>query len=67
MALHYRGGPIHLANGAQRQEISVKYLEQIIMPLKKAHCIYSVVLANTHQPVSTVSFGKRRRRLCLTN
>jgi Rrf2 family protein len=42
MALHYHDGPIHLANVAQRQEISVKYLEQIIIPLKKAHYIYSV-------------------------
>lgn len=42
MAQHYGNGPIHLANVAQRQGISVKYLEQIIIPLKKAHFIQSV-------------------------
>jgi Rrf2 family iron-sulfur cluster assembly transcriptional regulator len=42
MAQHYYDGPIHLANVAKRQGISVKYLEQIIIPLKKAHYIQSV-------------------------
>jgi Rrf2 family iron-sulfur cluster assembly transcriptional regulator len=42
MAQHYQDGPIHLANVAKRQGISVKYLEQIIIPLKKAHYIQSV-------------------------
>jgi Rrf2 family protein len=42
MAQHYHDGPIHLANVAKRQGISVKYLEQIIIPLKKAHYIQSV-------------------------
>jgi Rrf2 family transcriptional regulator, iron-sulfur cluster assembly transcription factor len=42
MAQNYGNGPIHLANVAQRQGISVKYLEQIIIPLKKAHYIQSV-------------------------
>ena len=42
MAQHYHDGPIHLADVAQRQGISVKYLEQIIIPLKKAHYIQSV-------------------------
>jgi Rrf2 family protein len=42
MAQHYQDGPIHLANVAQRQGISVKYLEQIIIPLKKANYIQSV-------------------------
>jgi Rrf2 family protein len=42
MAQHYQDGPIHLATVAQRQGISVKYLEQIIIPLKKAHYIRSV-------------------------
>lgn len=42
MAQHYQDGPIHLANVAQRQGISVKYLEQIIIPLKKADYIRSV-------------------------
>lgn len=42
MAQHYDQGPIHLASVAQRQGISVKYLEQIIIPLKKAQYIKSV-------------------------
>jgi Rrf2 family iron-sulfur cluster assembly transcriptional regulator len=42
MAQHYEDGPINLANVAKRQGISVKYLEQIIIPLKKAHYIRSV-------------------------
>lgn len=42
MAQHYHNGPINLAAVAQRQGISVKYLEQIIIPLKKANYIRSV-------------------------
>jgi Rrf2 family transcriptional regulator, iron-sulfur cluster assembly transcription factor len=42
MAQHYRDGPIHLGDIAKRQDVSVKYLEQIIIPLKKAHYIESV-------------------------
>ena len=42
MAQHYGDGPVHLATVAQRQGISLKYLEQIIIPLKKAHYIRSV-------------------------
>ena len=42
MAEHYNDGPIHLMRIAQRQGISVKYLEQIIIPLKKAQYVKSV-------------------------
>lgn len=42
MAQHYQDGPIHLANVAKRQGISVKYLEQIIIPLKKANYVKSL-------------------------
>ncbi|MBI4643562.1 MAG: Rrf2 family transcriptional regulator [Deltaproteobacteria bacterium] len=42
MAEHYNEGPIHLMKIAQRQGISVKYLEQIIIPLKKAQYVKSV-------------------------
>ena len=42
MAQHYHEGPIHLANVAKRQGISVKYLEQIIIPLKKANYVKSL-------------------------
>jgi Rrf2 family iron-sulfur cluster assembly transcriptional regulator len=39
MAQHYNQGPVQLGDIARRQDISVKYLEQIIIPLKKAHLI----------------------------
>jgi Rrf2 family protein len=42
MAQHYREGPLQLGDIAKRQEVSVKYLEQIIIPLKKARYIESV-------------------------
>lgn len=42
MAQHYQDGPIHLTQVAQRQGISVKYLEQIIIPLKRADYIRSM-------------------------
>ena len=42
MAQHYNQGPIQLGEIAKRQDISVKYLEQIIIPLKKAHYVESV-------------------------
>jgi len=42
IALHGGDGPIHLAHVAKRQGISVKYLEQIIIPLKKAQYVKSV-------------------------
>ena len=42
MAQHYREGPLQLGDIAKRQEVSLKYLEQIIIPLKKARYIESV-------------------------
>jgi Rrf2 family protein len=42
MAQHYNQGPIQLGDIAKRQDVSVKYLEQIIIPLKKAHYIESL-------------------------
>ena len=42
MAQHYEQGPIHLRAIAKRQSISLKYLEQIIIPLKKANYVKSV-------------------------
>jgi Rrf2 family iron-sulfur cluster assembly transcriptional regulator len=42
MAQNYQGDPLHLTSIANRQGISVKYLEQIIIPLKKAHYVKSV-------------------------
>ena len=42
MALHYDRGPVRLGEIAQRQGIPVKYLEQIVIPLKKAGYVKSV-------------------------
>lgn len=42
MALHYKQGPVRLGDIAERQAIPVKYLEQIIIPLKKADYVRSV-------------------------
>jgi len=42
MAQHYQDGPVQLGDIAKRQDVSVKYLEQIIIPLKKAHYIKSL-------------------------
>jgi Rrf2 family transcriptional regulator, iron-sulfur cluster assembly transcription factor len=42
MAQRYREGPIQLGAIAKRQDISVKYLEQLIIPLKKAQYVKSV-------------------------
>jgi len=42
MAQHYNQGPVQLGDIAKRQNISVKYLEQIIIPLKKAHYVESM-------------------------
>lgn len=42
MAVHYKEGPIQLAEIARRQEVSTKYLEQIIIPLKKAGYVHSM-------------------------
>jgi Rrf2 family iron-sulfur cluster assembly transcriptional regulator len=42
MAEHYKQGPVQLGDIAKRQDISVKYLEQIIIPLKKEHYVRSV-------------------------
>jgi Rrf2 family iron-sulfur cluster assembly transcriptional regulator len=42
LAQHYNEGPIQLSSIAKRQDISNKYLEQLIIPLKKANYIRSV-------------------------
>jgi len=42
LAQHYDQGPIPINDIAKRQDISVKYLEQLIIPLKKASLIRSV-------------------------
>jgi Rrf2 family protein len=42
LAQHYDEGPIQMGEIARRQGISVKYLEQLIIPLKEADFIKSV-------------------------
>ena len=42
LAQHYDQGPIQIGDIAKRQDISVKYLEQLIIPLKKANYVKSV-------------------------
>ena len=41
-AQHYEEGPVQIGNVSKRENISVKYLEQLIIPLKKANFIKSV-------------------------
>ena len=42
LAEHYDQGPVQIGNIAKRQGISVKYLEQLIIPLKKSGFIKSI-------------------------
>lgn len=42
LAENYDKGPIRIANIAKRQGISVKYLEQLIIPMKQANFIKSL-------------------------
>jgi Rrf2 family protein len=42
MAEHYDQGPVQIGTIAKRQGIPAKYLEQIIIPLKKANYVKSV-------------------------
>ena len=42
LAQHQGEGPVQIGEIAKRQDISVKYLEQLIIPLKKANYITSI-------------------------
>ncbi len=42
LALGYKGGPIPINKLSERQEISAKYLEQLLIPLKAAGLVNSV-------------------------
>ena len=42
LARNYEDGPVQIGDISKRQNVSVKYLEQIIRPLKKAHLVISV-------------------------
>ena len=41
LARHYEKGPVQMGEIAKRQKVSIKYLEQLIIPLKKADLIRS--------------------------
>ena len=42
LATHYGEGPIELREIARRQDISIKYLEQVMIPLRTAGLVKSV-------------------------
>ena len=42
LAYHHDQGPVQIGEISKRQDISVKYLEQLIRPLKKAKLVTSV-------------------------
>ena len=42
LAYHSNQGPVQIGEISKRQDISVKYLEQLIRPLKKARLVTSV-------------------------
>jgi len=42
LARNYDNGPLQIGEIAKRQDISTKYLEQLIIPLKKAHFVTSI-------------------------
>ncbi|MGD9179754.1 MAG: Rrf2 family transcriptional regulator, partial [Desulfobacterales bacterium] len=42
LARHKDQGPVQIGEISKRQDISVKYLEQLIRPLKKANLVTSV-------------------------
>ncbi|MFC1820711.1 RrF2 family transcriptional regulator [Thermodesulfobacteriota bacterium] len=42
LAQHHNQGPVQIGDIARRQDISSKYLEQLIIPLKKAKFVKSV-------------------------
>jgi Rrf2 family iron-sulfur cluster assembly transcriptional regulator len=42
IALHADNGPVRLGDIAERQDVGIKYLEQILIPLKKANYVKSV-------------------------
>jgi Rrf2 family protein len=42
LARHHDQGPVQIGEISKRQDLSVKYLEQLIRPLKQAHLVTSV-------------------------
>ncbi|MDZ7758954.1 MAG: RrF2 family transcriptional regulator [Desulfovermiculus sp.] len=62
LAKHFDQGPVHLKDVANREGVSVKYLEQLIIPLKKNGLVNSVqgpkgghILA---RPPESISFAE---------
>lgn len=53
VALHQKEGPVQLKTIAERQEISVHYLEQIVAPLVRAG-----LLRSTRGPSGGVTLGR---------
>ncbi|MCF8110809.1 MAG: Rrf2 family transcriptional regulator [Desulfobacteraceae bacterium] len=67
VARNYTHGPVHLRDVAEREGMSVKYLEQLIIPLKKNGYIKSIqgpkggyMLA---RPPEEITFGEIIRTL----
>jgi Rrf2 family protein len=62
LARHYRDGYVQLKDIAAREDISLKYLEQIMIPLKKAGWVQSVRGAGggyrLAKPPETTSVGQ---------
>ncbi len=42
LAMHLNEGPVQIREIAKRQELSCKYLEQLVIPLKKARLVNSI-------------------------
>ena len=67
LAQHYDKGPVRIGEIAKRQDMPVKYLEQLIIPLKRSDLVMSVrgpkgghMLA---RPPEKISFGQIVRAL----
>ena len=62
LAFHYGEGPIELKEIARVQDISIKYLEQVIIPLRTAGLIKSV-----RGSKGGYSLGKPPAEICLSD
>ena len=79
LALHYNQGPVQLSEISKRQDISVKYLEQILIPLKKAGYVVTVrgpkggyMLADPPEEITMAQIvelleGRRNLVACMAN
>ena len=62
LACHYGEGPIELREVAKRESISLKYLEQVIVPLRTAGIVKSV-----RGSKGGYSLGKPPSEICLND